>query len=114
MRSDDELLGIPAEHFPFNMTEAEQDAWLRLVPEDRLPVARKFAAPLQPDRIVRKITAEIDRRVSEKHLMAARATVPVPPEPKKPLYLTWDFWKWVIASLFLPVVLWTLKLILEL
>jgi hypothetical protein len=113
-RTDEELFAIPAEHFPYNMTEAEQVRWLRLVPEDRLHVAERTAPVLQPDSVVRRISAEIERRVHVKTLSAVQAAVPLPPEPKKPLHKTWDFWKWVIASILLPIVLWCLKLLLGL
>ena len=112
MRSDDELVKIPAEHFPFNMTSSEQDIWLHLAPEDRLPIAHRAAAGLGHTRSAEKAMEEIDRRVLEKSLMAVQAVVPPPPEPKMPLYVTWDFWKWVIASILLPIVLWGLKLLL--
>lgn len=109
-RTDEELLVIPAEHFPYNMTEAEQVRWLRLVPEDRLHVAERTAPVLQPDSVVHRISAEIERRVHVKTLSAVQAAVP----KKRFLLVTWDFWKWVIASILLPIVLWSLKLLLGL
>ena len=56
MRSEDELLKIPAENFPYDMTDSEQDVWLRSVPESWLHTARRCAAALQPERIIHKIT----------------------------------------------------------
>lgn len=105
-RSDEDLLAIPAKNFPYNMTEAEQVRWLRLVPEDHLHVAERVAPVLQPESVVRKITEEIGRRVQVKALLAAQAVVPK--------QKTWwqENWKWVVASILLPIVLWCLKLLL--
>lgn len=102
-RTDEELLVIPAEHFPYNMTEAEQVRWLRLVPEDRLHVAERTAPVLQPDSVVRRISAEIERRVHVKTLSAVQAAVP----KKRFLLVTWDFWKWAIPiSVTVGIALW--------
>jgi len=106
-RTDEELLAIPEELFPYNMTQAEQVRWLRLVPENRLHVAERTAPVLQPNSVVCRISAEIERRIHVKALSAVQALVP----KKRFLLGTWEFWKWMIASIFLPIVLWKLKLL---
>jgi len=104
-KTDAEILAVPAEHFPRDLSDVEQERWLRLVPEDRLPIAWSAAAGLGHDRAAARVTAEIDRRVSEKSLMAVRASIPPPPEPKKRYYQKWEFWV-AIGSLAVGLLSW--------
>jgi len=95
MRSDGVLINIPAENFPSNMTEFEQERWLRMKPENDLHIAHKVAAEYGTDSSARRVIGEIDRRVSVKLLLAAQATVPRPPDP---WYRDRNFWIGVISA----------------
>ena len=96
-KTDAELLEIPGEHFPCGLSDADQDRWLRLVPEDRLYSARDVGCVLQPDSVLARVIAAIDRIPAEKHLLAAQATVPPPPELKKSWYRDGANVKWAIG-----------------
>jgi hypothetical protein len=92
----EEFLKIEADSFPLRMTDDQQELWLRSRPEDELYIAQRAASRTRQDAPVkRRIMAEIDRRVAEKHLLAARAAVPRPPSP---WYRDRNFWFGVVST----------------
>jgi hypothetical protein len=114
MNSEEAIPNLGGYSFPGHMNAVEQEEWLITASTEVLDKAAKYALRQGRDSDVERISKERERRVeADRHtrlLAAAQASATLLPEPKKPLYLTWDFWKWVIASLFLPVILWFLKL----
>lgn len=100
MRSDDEILKVPAEHFPYNLSDVEKSVWLRGRPEDDLPIALRAAAEFHGPNVTDRIVAEIDRRVSEKALLAVQPAVLAPP---KKWYLDWRWLTPMVVSAALTI-----------
>lgn len=98
MRSDAELLEVPAEHFPFDMTDAEQERWLEIAPDADRRAAREAAEMMGHRRATERATKAIDRGIDERMLMAAQAAVPAVPTPKWKKVAGWTL-PWLIPSL---------------
>jgi hypothetical protein len=100
VRSKKELEKITAESFPYNMSDAEQDVWLKMQLDDDLPIAQEAAMRTRNPPAVQKCIKEIEKRIPEKHLFAAQATVPRPP---KPWFRERTVWFWIIGTVLTVV-----------